>query len=107
MRDPIDNSTRDAFSSPGELSVGLIRHVRKLFGMTQEQFGRLVGMHYVTISNLERKDLALDDELRHKLLMLQEISRIPGAPELLRYVAKNYTGTDALFLGLALHKVVA
>ena len=106
MRDSIDDKTIDAFSSPGELSLGLVRHVRDLLGMTQVQFGQLVGMHNVTISNLERGNLELDDELRHKLLMLKEISNIPGSADMLRYVTKNYTGTDALFLGIALFKVV-
>lgn len=107
MKQECDIETIDAFDTAGALSLGLVVAVRELYGMTQDVFAKLIGLHPMTVSKLERGKLPLDDELRHKLLMLKEIIEVPGVAQTVHYVAKNYSGTDALFVSLAVHKVVS
>lgn len=98
---------QDAFHSPEELSICLVTAVRTALNLTQEQFGKLVGLHPQTISKTERERLRIDNDLQYKLLILREISDIPGMRELIAYMLPRQPGPDVFFAVQALHKVVS
>jgi len=102
-----ETESRDLLNTPEELSARLMREVRQALQMSQEQFGDLIGAHFVTVSRIENEKIPLPDGLRDKLLTLREVVAIPGMCETLRYIAAARTENDAMWIAQAVHKVVA
>lgn len=100
------SDSRDLLNTAEELSARLMREVRTVLKMSQDKFGDLIGAHFVTVSRIENEKLPLPDGLRDKLLILQELTSIPGVPDTLRYIAHTRNGNDAMLVAQLVHKVV-
>lgn len=102
-----DGIQLDGFDYPLEVSQRLVADIRAGLGLSQHAFAGLVNLHPQTVSKLERGALSMDEQLRHKLLMLRDILGVPGVAEMVRYMVQNYRGDDAYWLAQAVHKVAA
>ncbi len=98
---------QDAFNSAEELSICLVTQVRQALGLTQEQVGDMIGLHPQNVSKAENDRYTLKREQQRRLLILQEISHIPGVRELLQYLLAAEGGDDAYYVARTLHLVAA
>jgi len=98
---------QDAFNTAEELSICLVTQVRQALNLTQEQIGQLIDMHAQNISKAENDRYTLKREQQRKLLILREISHVPGIREMLPYLVEKCGGGDAFHMIRTLHWVTA
>lgn len=98
---------QDAFNSAEELSICLVTQVRQALGLTQEQLGDIIELHPQNVSKAENDRYTLKREQQTKLLMLREISHVPGFRDTLQYLLQEFGATRAFYVAQSLHLVIA
>lgn len=101
----IHSAQQDAFNSAEELSICLVAQVRQAFGMTQEQIGDIIKLHPQNVSKAENDRYTLNREQQRRLLMLREISHVPGISDVLKFMHSQYGGDDAYYVARSVHLV--
>jgi DNA-binding XRE family transcriptional regulator len=107
MNAPSHIAQQDAFNTAEELSICLVTQVRTALDLTQEQVGELIQLHPQNVSKAENDRYTPSREHTGKLLMLREISHIPGIRALLQFLLAEHGGTRAFYVVQSLHLVVA
>ena len=87
------------------VSEGLVHRLRDAYRLTQKDAALLLSVHPMSVSKLENHRATLSRELRNKVLILLDVSLIPGAVDSIRYVLKAQGGDEACWLALSLSKV--
>ena len=98
---------QDAFNTAEELGICLVTQVRQALNLTQEQIGDLIGLHSRNVSKAENDAYTLKREQQGRLLILREISHVPGIREMLPYLVAKCGGDDAYHMARTLHWVIA
>ena len=83
LRTSLDNGLNETLNvGMGSITGAEIRRIRQRLGLTQEAFGRLVGVHFVTVSRWERGALGVRESAARliRLLAVQEHSDKSAPP---------------------------
>ena len=97
---------QDAFPLSAELSNYLVREIRQDFNMTQNQFAELLEIHPQNLSQFETGRNPVTDGLLSKLLLLRDISHVPGIALSLIYVVDHVSGRRAWLMAEMLFMVI-
>ena len=87
------------------VSEGLVHRLRDAYRLTQKEAGVLLDVHCMTLSKLENGRCALNRDLRDTLLILLDVSKLPGVVEHLRHVLMTRGGGEARWLAQLMQKV--
>ena len=98
---------QDAFNTAEELGICLVKQVRQALGLTQEQIAKLIELHPRNVSKAENDDYSLSRDHQHKLLILREISHVPGIADLMPFLVDKAGGSDAWVVVRNLHWAAA
>jgi DNA-binding transcriptional regulator YiaG len=96
----------DAFNTAEELSICLVAQVRQALNLTQEQIAQLLGMHAQNVSKAENDRYTLSRDCQSKLLILREISHVPGIVVMLPFLIAKCGGSDAYVVARQIHWAV-
>lgn len=98
---------QDAFNTAAELGICLVTQVRQSLDLTQQQLGDLIGLHPRNVSKAENDDYLVTPGVQHKLLILREVSHIPGIRDLLQFLLREHGAAHAFHAAYSLHLVVS
>src|SRR3990172_13397409 len=71
LRMSLDNGLNETLNvGMGSITGAEIRRIRQRLGLTQEAFGRLVGVHFVTVSRWERGTLGVRESAARLIRLL-------------------------------------
>lgn len=103
MKDSSDHSTVDFLQfKKDHVSKCLLLEIRETYKISQNQAAILLSLHKMTISKIERGKASHNNEIYLKLLILRDVSQLPGAIQAINYILDNVSGHHAYHAAMSL-----